>query len=61
MKRLIAVFLVLAATARADGEPAGDFGYYVLSLSWTPSWCAVSTMSLSGAYGSKRQLVCRSR
>nr|WP_231704025.1 ribonuclease T2 [Cochlodiniinecator piscidefendens] len=26
---------------RADGEPAGDFDYYVLSLSWSPNWCAL--------------------
>lgn len=33
--------LILSATlARADGEAAGDFDYYVLALSWTPSWCA---------------------
>ena len=23
----------------AEGEPAGEFDYYVLSLSWSPSWC----------------------
>jgi len=23
----------------AEGEAAGEFDYYVLSLSWTPSWC----------------------
>lgn len=27
--------------AMAEGEPAGVFDYYVLSLSWTPSWCAL--------------------
>lgn len=32
---------LLAPAARADGEPAGEFDYYVLSLSWNPSWCAV--------------------
>ncbi|SEO17862.1 ribonuclease T2 [Salinihabitans flavidus] len=30
-----------AATARADGEPAGVFDYYLLSLSWSPNWCAL--------------------
>lgn len=29
-----------AAPARAEGEPAGDFDYYVLSLSWSAAWCA---------------------
>lgn len=32
---------VIAGAARADGERAGDFDYYVLALSWTPSWCAL--------------------
>lgn len=44
MHRLIAVLLALlavAGTARADGEAAGDFDYYVLSLSWSPTWCAL--------------------
>jgi ribonuclease T2 len=41
-----AVFLVLAAVlsagmARADGERAGEFDYYVLSLSWSSAWCAL--------------------
>jgi len=36
-----AIFLALAAApVFAEGEAAGDFDYYVLSLSWTPSWCA---------------------
>jgi ribonuclease T2 len=25
----------------AEGERAGDFDYYVLSLSWSPTWCAI--------------------
>jgi ribonuclease T2 len=28
-----------ALPARADGERAGDFDYYVLALSWSPNWC----------------------
>lgn len=40
MLRLVA--LIFAATsALADGERAGDFDYYVLSLSWSPTWCAL--------------------
>ncbi|WP_146586901.1 ribonuclease T2 family protein [Puniceibacterium confluentis] len=35
------ILLCLTATlARAEGEAAGDFDYYVLSLSWSPNWCA---------------------
>lgn len=25
----------------ADGERAGEFDYYVMSLSWSPTWCAI--------------------
>jgi len=36
------LILILSVTiARAEGEPAGDFDYYVLSLSWSPNWCAL--------------------
>ena len=41
--RYLAV-LLLALTplmARADGEPTGKFDYYVMSLSWSPNWCAI--------------------
>lgn len=42
IKRLICAALIALSPAPllADGEPAGDFDYYVLALSWTPSWCA---------------------
>ncbi|KIC14858.1 ribonuclease T2 family protein [Leisingera sp. ANG-DT] len=36
-----ALLALLPALAAADGEPAGDFDYYVLSLSWSPNWCAL--------------------
>lgn len=42
MIRLLKSFclaLIFATPALADGEQAGDFDYYVLALSWTPSWC----------------------
>lgn len=32
---------VFTAPARAEGEQAGVFDYYVLSLSWSPNWCAL--------------------
>lgn len=36
------LFLLLWATAlRAEGERAGGFDYYVLALSWSPTWCAI--------------------
>jgi ribonuclease T2 len=41
MKRLVLVLIWLAGAASAEGERAGVFDYYVLSLSWTPSWCAL--------------------
>ncbi|MCF6272869.1 MAG: ribonuclease T2 [Rhodobacteraceae bacterium] len=35
-----AAFLALSATpVFAGSDPAGEFDYYVLALSWTPSWC----------------------
>ena len=37
------VFWVLSALpVMADGEKAGEFDYYVLSLSWSPNWCATT-------------------
>lgn len=43
MHRLIIALALclLTVSARADGERAGAFDYYVLALSWTPSWCAL--------------------
>ena len=41
--RLLFVILVgfFPVAVRADGEPAGDFDYYVLALSWSPNWCVL--------------------
>jgi len=33
--------IFLAGSAVAEGERAGDFDYYVLSLSWSAAWCAL--------------------
>ncbi len=38
---LATVLLLAAAPAGAEADRAGDFDYYVLSLSWTPTWCAL--------------------
>lgn len=38
---LAALALCFAApAAQADGDRAGDFDYYVMSLSWSAGWCA---------------------
>ncbi len=39
--RWLAALLITANFARAEGEAAGGFDYYVLSLSWSPSFCAL--------------------
>ena len=36
---LTAAFIALATPIFAEGERAGDFDYYVVSLSWSPNWC----------------------
>lgn len=41
---ITAIFLspiVLDSAARAEGEKAGDFDYYVMSLGWSSNWCAL--------------------
>lgn len=39
--RWLVILLATAGLARAEDERAGDFDYYVLSLSWSPTWCAL--------------------
>ncbi len=39
--RLLIMLLMWTNAALADGERAGAFDYYVLSLSWSPTWCAL--------------------
>ena len=39
--RWFLVWLFSAGIALSEGERAGDFDYYVLSLSWSPTWCAL--------------------
>lgn len=38
---LVTLLAVFPRGATAEGEIAGDFDYYVLSLSWSPNWCAL--------------------
>jgi ribonuclease T2 len=38
---LTALALLLTSPARAEGERAGDFDYYVMALSWSSNWCAL--------------------
>ncbi len=40
--RALAILLLSAAMAHAEGEKAGAFDYYVLSLGWTPTWCTLT-------------------
>ena len=35
------ILSLTAFTARAEGERAGDFDYYVMALSWSANWCAL--------------------
>ncbi len=39
--RAFLILLFSATAALADGDRAGEFDYYVLSLSWSPTWCAI--------------------
>ncbi|WP_322867116.1 ribonuclease T2 [Aquicoccus sp. G2-2] len=41
MRSLLAtLFVVIATLASAKGEKSGVFDYWVMSLSWSPNWCA---------------------
>lgn len=40
MLRFLLPLLLSATLARAEGT-AGEFDYYVMSLSWSPNWCAL--------------------
>jgi len=39
--RWLLIWLLTALPAWGGGEKAGVFDYYVLSLSWSPNWCAL--------------------
>lgn len=53
---LVLCSLFLAGTAKADGERAGAFEYYVLSLSWAPNWCKLTGDSRGDPECTKRGL-----
>ncbi|MEL6618065.1 MAG: ribonuclease T2 [Pseudomonadota bacterium] len=38
--RALLIWTMLALPVWADGKGVGAFDYYVLSLSWSPNWCA---------------------
>ncbi|WP_187428193.1 Ribonuclease [Roseobacter fucihabitans] len=39
--RAMILWLMMAVPVAAEGERAGEFDYFVLSLSWSPNWCAL--------------------
>ena len=41
MRWLALVLAIVPALVLARGEKSGEFDYYVMSLSWSPTWCAI--------------------
>lgn len=39
--RWLLIWVFLGGSAMADGERGGVFDYWVVSLSWSPNWCAL--------------------
>ncbi len=39
--RAFLALLFSATTSLAEGDRPGEFDYYILSLSWSPTWCAI--------------------
>ncbi|MCT4576988.1 ribonuclease T2 [Donghicola sp.] len=39
--RWVIGLLLSTAVAHAEGDTAGEFDYYVMALSWSPTWCAI--------------------
>ena len=39
--RFALILVLLAGIANAEGEKAGEFDYYVMALSWSPTRCAL--------------------
>jgi ribonuclease T2 len=40
--RALLVWMMMCGAAWGEGERAGEFDYYVMALSWSPNWCAVT-------------------
>ena len=38
--RILLIWMLMALPSWGEGEKAGEFDYFVLSLSWSPNWCA---------------------
>ncbi|SHG88734.1 ribonuclease T2 family protein [Marivita hallyeonensis] len=43
MRVLLAALIAMSTVyvARSEGDRSGVFDYYVMSLSWSPTWCAI--------------------
>ncbi len=41
-RALVLLLLALGSPAVAEGERAGAFDYYVMALTWSPNWCALT-------------------
>lgn len=41
LRLALLALLALSLPVRAEREPAGVFDYYLLALSWSPTWCAL--------------------
>lgn len=41
MRGIIIGLVLLASSLQAENAKSGEFDYYVLALSWTPTWCAL--------------------
>lgn len=40
--RWLLIWVLSASGLWAEGEKSGTFDYYVMSLSWSPNWCALT-------------------
>ncbi|ETX28268.1 ribonuclease T2 family protein [Roseivivax isoporae] len=51
---LLVAALLLAPPLRAEGDRAGAFDYYVLAMSWSPTWCALEGRARDAAQCDRR-------
>ncbi|MBU2956927.1 ribonuclease T2 [Paracoccus sp. 1_MG-2023] len=42
MRKIVTLLAAMAAPLPVAADTAGDFDYYVLALSWQPSWCSAT-------------------